>query len=585
MSDIHRTSFEQFLRGIDQGQIADGASSTYPHHLQSCLDCRLDFSLYEKLRAEAAVIWPASISPKRSAHQLLDGVNSRLGRQRWKKMLFSPIKIIAWAAIAVLSLMIINWVFSTLRAEPAEVPKPTPDMAVIASPEISEPTPQDIDIGINKIPLQPLLVGSDFIGARQWSPDGSHYFFIMVEPSEDPLSDRVFSTLNFLNVETGEICQHPQTILGRIDFSQPYWLSDGRLLFYSQMYGVQLFTPCQEQVVSLNEQFPEVIVSLQNHGFVDGYILLQGETRYWLLDLETLQVNLLEGLLPGADRTDKIVWSPSGEQLAIYQSAANVETESDVLTIIAVESGQILQRIPISSDSETGALMLEWLLDDKLFIWIFTPSGPKLVDLAEEEPRILNVFDDFFGLDLVYPDDLSGMGYFADETTGTFHITVRTNSPDLDALLIYHSETGVVERWTEDLHYYLFFPNGDFVFMNRWEDEPTYTDEYQLIWVDDPQKPTQTLEAVGHTPRNYPILWPRLLPGRAQIALGSSQGVSLVSLPDGELLNFWSLESEGEPNPSLHASPDGRFIVVTTTFQKEEFAQPSSALYLIQLQP
>jgi hypothetical protein len=77
--------------------------------------------------------------------------------------------------------------------------------------------------------------------------------------------------------------------------------------------------------------------------------------------------------------------------------------------------------------------------------------------------------------------------------------------------------------------------------------------------VDDPQKPTQTLEAVGHTPRNYPILWPRLLPGRAQIALGSSQGVSLVSLPDGELLNFWSLESEGEPNPSLHASPDGRF--------------------------
>jgi hypothetical protein len=585
MSDMHRITFERFLRGVDQGEIGEDESSNYQKHLSACPDCSFDFSLYHKLRAEAALLWPVSISPRRSTQQLLDGIHKHTRRQRRQRMLFFPIRLIAWGVMALILLIVVNWVFSSLRSQPAEAPMLTDDMAVISSTEALESTPQVNDVDIDKIPLQPLAVGLDILGGRDWSPDGKYYFFTMVEPSEDPQSDRVYTILNFLNVETGQVCRHPQQILGRIGFSQPHWLPDGRLLFTSEFQGVQLYTPCQEQVENLDHRFSESILSLPAFGRSDAFILLQGERRYWLLDKESLQVQSLAGLVTSPDGTDRLVWSPFGDKLAIYQTGANLGLQDDSLTIIEVESGMVLQSIQISSDSESGAGMLDWLLEDKLLVWTFSSEGPILIVLVDGQPKIVNVMKDLMGLDINYPYDISASAYIANETTGNFRFLVRTNTSGDDELLIYRSETGEVVRWTEDVHYYLFFSDGNFVFMNRWEVDPPYIDDYHLIWVDDLNRAPQSLVVEGHSPRNYPILWPRLLPGGEQIALGSSQGVSLVSLPDGQLLNFWSLESEGEPHPSLYASPDGRFIVVTTQFQKEEFAQPSSALYLIQLQP
>jgi hypothetical protein len=75
--------------------------------------------------------------------------------------------------------------------------------------------------------------------------------------------------------------------------------------------------------------------------------------------------------------------------------------------------------------------------------------------------------------------------------------------------------------------------------------EPPAGDAYELIWVDAPDAGSQFITVQGHLPRNYPNLFPRYLPESSQLAFNSSQGVSLVSIPDGETLGFWELAGGG----------------------------------------
>ena len=95
--------------------------------------------------------------------------------------------------------------------------------------------------------------------------------------------------------------------------------------------------------------------------------------------------------------------------------------------------------------------------------------------------------------------------------------------------------------------------------MTRLETEPAERDIYDLFWIDAPEKPDARLEVEGHLPRDYPMLHARYLPGASRMAFSSSQGVSLVSIPDGELLGFWRLA--GDRDAYVVASPDGRALV------------------------
>jgi hypothetical protein len=98
--------------------------------------------------------------------------------------------------------------------------------------------------------------------------------------------------------------------------------------------------------------------------------------------------------------------------------------------------------------------------------------------------------------------------------------------------------------------------------LTKFEANPTYRDEYELVWVDTPEVEPRRLVVQGHVPRNYPDLNAEYLPGSSRMVFGSSQGVSLVSIPDGELLGFWELEG-GSTSPSTYviASPDGKALV------------------------
>jgi hypothetical protein len=105
--------------------------------------------------------------------------------------------------------------------------------------------------------------------------------------------------------------------------------------------------------------------------------------------------------------------------------------------------------------------------------------------------------------------------------------------------------------------------------------------------VDDPEREPELLVVEGHVPRSYPTMLPRLVPGRSQVAFASSQGLSLVSIPAGQLAGFWSLASEGgDPFlPDVTVSPDGEFVAISATIQFDDGSPGRSAYYLLRLEP
>jgi hypothetical protein len=171
---------------------------------------------------------------------------------------------------------------------------------------------------------------------------------------------------------------------------------------------------------------------------------------------------------------------------------------------------------------------------------------------------------DIFALDIAYPDEISSMTPITDKAGESYHLAVRVNHPRNQDLYLYHSETDSVEVLCHEVDTILFFPDGEWTELRKMPNVPTYQDEYELVWVDTPQDPRRLI-VQGHTPRNYPTLFARYLPRSSQMAFSSSQGISLVSVPDGELLRFWELAgAEGSHSPHVLASPDGKVLVAIT---------------------
>jgi hypothetical protein len=581
MSDIHRSVFKNFQAGIDGGVPVRELRTRVQKHLDSCPDCHTDIDVHQGLRAEAALRWPATLRPQRSAEETLAAMAAEVGRKRRHQLVFKPLRVAIWVTMAILLLLGVNWAIANLRPQPAVTPVPSEIEEVVLPPKEATPTPGTDDTEFQKTPLAPFATGADLAGRGLWSPDGQWFFFDLVE-APDPLSDRRVTTANFLDPASGEVCQQDQAFLGLVNLSdQARWLPDGRLLLVSQDEGAQVLAPCGE-TLSLDDRFSEPILTLPARDSEGRYALLQGEIRYWLLDTSTLSARPLEGLLPG--KQDRQAWSPSGEQLAIYQPAPGEQVAGGRISLLDTESMEVVRTIELPAAGEVS--LLDWLLDETIYVWIFseTGTGPVLVDLAGSEARVILVLSELFGLDLVYPDEFSADTAVADESAGTYHIAFKVNTASDKATYLYHSESGRMEKLPLEGHTYLIFPDGDLEPLFLAEDEPTYTDEFDLVWVDEAEKDIQHLSVAGHTPRDYPILWPRMVPNGSHIAFVSSRGVSLVSIPDGQLQGFWKLEGGGDPRRAV-ASPDSRFLVVAAQTWNPDGSASRSDFYLIPVEP
>jgi hypothetical protein len=427
-----------------------------------------------------------------------------------------------------------------------------PSMVGRSAAPTEEPLPTSV-VPIPRTPVQPLLTaGSVALGT--WSADGRYLFLGSLDTSADAPS----MTLSFVDAGSGGLC-HAGRVAPAFGLRDRHaWLPDGRLLFLSPEGEIDLLTPCEAGAERLGDRYPVTFERLVAHDEQSGRVLLAGGESFWILDGQSLEARPIPEVRPNPYplHWDDAAWSPGGERLAISRLNGRDRKAGSTLYLVAGDTGEVVERLPLEYATDQHAPGVEWLTADELLLQ--SEGILAIVDTRSEPPRIVDVLQDILDLDVAYPYELSALAWIVHPTSG-YHLAVWVNHPRNQNLYLYDSETGRVDVLRPEVHTVLFFPDGTWEGMFKWEDRPTYRDEYELVWVGT-DRDAQRLLVEGHTPRDYPHLFPHYLPHLSQMAFASSQGVSLVSIPDGTLLRFWELVDAGG-SAYLYPAPDGRALV------------------------
>ena len=421
-----------------------------------------------------------------------------------------------------------------------------------------EPLPTSAVL-IPRTPVQPLIKAST-IAPGTWSVDGRYLVFSSLDTSQDP----PLTTLSFLDAASGGLCQADEryppisSLRGR-----HAWLPDGRLLFLSQDGEMYLLKPCEAGTENVTERYPARFSEVAAYEVQSGRVLLKSQSSFWIMDGDNLEAHPIPDVSPNPYELhwDDAAWSSDGERLVISRLNGRDKKAGSTLYVVAGDTGEVVKSLPLKYATDQHAPGVEWLAKDELLLH----SGGVLtmVDLRSDPPSIVNVLKDIFALDIADPFEISVWTSVVHPDAESYHLAVRVNHPRNQDVYLYHSETGSAEVLRHELDMVLFFPDGEWTELRRMPGVPTQGDQYQLVWVGAPQD-ARRLVVEGHTPRHYPTLHVRYLPYSSQMAFSSSQGVSLVSIPDGELLHFWELVgAENSGYAYVYDSPDGKALVVT----------------------
>jgi len=433
-------------------------------------------------------------------------------------------------------------------------------------PHLPTPLP-DIQVGIPKTEIQPVLEGAvAFPGS--WSPDSAYFVFG---------AQTANLTLHFLNGKTGQICAADGQFATVDRLRERHaWLPDGRLLFVDSSSEIVVLMPCQPEIERLTDRFPETFTQIETYAPENGQIILKSAAAYWILDGDTLTAQPIPGVTPNPYQAhgDTFAWLPGGERLVINRlNGRSGSKEGSTLYLINGATEQVEKSLTLEGDFGQSAPWIEGLSEQELLVH---GTGELLViDFSSDPPKVTNVLADIFGLDIKYPDEVSAAGSFIDREGGGYYLAVCLNHPRNQATYLYYSQTGQVHVYDHEHHTLLLFPNGYLMEMAKQENVPTYRDEYDLVLVDTPEAVKPRLVLTGHTPREYPHLSLVYLAKRSQLAVASAHGVSLVSLPDGEMEKYWTLVGDGF-SPWIIASPDDSALVAAKDF---------GGLYYIPLPP
>jgi hypothetical protein len=289
-----------------------------------------------------------------------------------------------------------------------------------------------------------------------------------------------------------------------------------------------------------------------------------------------MEVQLIQDVTPNTYEFhwDNAAWLPGGEQLVI--SRLNGRQGSDAgatLFLVDADNGKIQNSLDLDGDFGQSAPWIEGITQKEVLLH---SRGELLIaDFSTTPVKLTNVLESIFGLDIDYPDEVSAAGSHISKDGTGYYLAVRLNHPHNQGTYLYSSETGTVHVYDHEHHTLLLFPDGYMMVMHKFENVPTYTDEYDVVNVDDPEAAQPRLIITGHTPREYPHLSLRYLAERSKLVVASAHGVSLVSLPDGEMETYWTLSGDGY-SPNLIPSPDGSALVATKEF---------GGLYYIPLPP
>jgi hypothetical protein len=403
-------------------------------------------------------------------------------------------------------------------------------------PPLPTPLP-DIDVGMPKTEVQPVLAGAVVLPGG-WSPDGSYFMFGTQDAG---------LTVHFLKGKTGEICT-TEGQFSRMDGVREHyaWLQDGRLLFVDGAGEMVLLVPCQPGVERLTDHFAATFTQISASAPENGQILLRSESAYWILNGRTLEARPISEVSPNPYEFhwDGFVWLPGGERLVIARlNGRKGSNAGSTLYLIDGFTGEVLKSHFMEGDFGQSAPWMEALGNQQVLLhaqgeWL-------IVDFSVEPVKVTNVLKDIFRLDIRFPDEISAAGSHLESDGNGYYLAVRVNHPRNQATHLYSSPTGRVYVYHHEHHTLLIFPDGYLMELPKLETEPTYRDEYDIVLVDDPESVQPRLVLTGHTPREYLYLSLVYLAKRSQLAVASAHGVSLVSLPNGEMEAYWVLVGDG----------------------------------------
>jgi hypothetical protein len=384
------------------------------------------------------------------------------------------------------------------------------------------------EVPVPRQALSPVVEGKN-LHPGSWSPDGRYFTFARN------------TSLQFLDVTQSLVCSgYEQISLTDEPRASTAWLPDGRLLAIDPQGVLILQAPCgaAEPLSGIDVAIFQKIIAADPSS---GNMLLKAGGDFWILDGASLALKHVEAVTPNPYELhwDQASWLPGGRRLAISRLNGRESSEGSTLYILDGWSGEVQLSLPRAFASEQSAPRVEWLAENQL---LFDGGGVLVIlGLSAHPPQETNVMQDLFGLDLAYPDEISAMASVIDRTGNGYYLAVRANHPRNQSLYLYTSATGQVQVFDHQNHSLLFFPDGQIVEMPKSENVPTYHDEFDLVWVGQPDSPEQHMAVTGHTPRSYPTLFMEPTPRGENLYFSSSQGVSLVTVPEGDMLVFWDL--------------------------------------------
>jgi len=484
------------------------------------------------------------------------------------------------------AVLFLQWLVGSLRpqtvpqsAGPVVSQKAMPTYTPAAAPATVAPEP-----GGEYGWLTPIQEAAN-ISTGPWSPGSRYLVMVQVEASTDPKRERVYSSFKFFDAQSGEICTSWEPQLGMLEVNgSSSWLPDGRLLFASGQ-DIYLLTPCDPQAEELSELFSEPVqLSWPASRSSGRYLLLAGEANFWVYDSQEQTAYPLEEPKPSRGTRDNIFWSPADQQtVLISQVVEDADLSSARLSLVDVPGAKIIETIEVPYLSGGSAPFVDWMLEDSLLVY----GGPNKSSLLVERqaggsPKIRPVLTDIYRLNLQPGEQIIAEGTLGDPHKGSYHLFLAYTSPQGDAILLYHAEDGRMERLPFEYNTLLRFPSGELVTLNRLEYEPTYSNEFELVFVDNTEQPSLHLQVAGHNPRTYPQLFVAWDQARQRLALASNQGVSLVSAMDGSLIDFWKLAgAEQSEYVSLLQSPDGQVLLAQALVPESFMGPPPSLLYVL----
>jgi WD40 repeat protein len=467
---------------------------------------------------------------------------------------------------------------------PGEVISPTEEPSPSAIPE---------ELNMEKTPI-PILLTSEDIQPITFSPDGSYFLYSQQGPIGEPGPNQAYTTLYFLNARTGETCTGVQETVNLVDsglslYDRTTWMEDNRLLYTSPSGELLALTPCSDSTDNWSASLPDKISSLSYGPIEDSQILLKGEQAYWLFNPSTRQSVKLDLPVPEEGKDigfARSSWEPKlissrledrqGELWIVLESIDTVTGSSSLITEI-----QASLELQYSSPMSAG---IERINKDKLLVYD-TITGMRLYDISSQPLQFTNLFPDLFGIEYPGLGQVTAWGTMRGTGEQDFHMIIETGMAADGQYYIYHPESGLVDQYPLDPPLLVVFPNGEGGIAQSFVESSPSNNIYKVILVDSGKEPYD-LVVNGHAAGQNSWSFATILPDARRVLFISIDGISLVDLESGEILNFWGLEKQEEYQDFYSIlAPDGKTVVGFACTKEPGQGCRYQAIYWLRLEP